>query len=1009
MVNEVFTNWDYNGRGFWSSQDGKINGIAQRGDASPSDSHEVIGYRVGTWSNNPTGTIYSTGVADELLEKKLIDYGILNEGQLADPNFYKKKTFKAYSTNGVQGNIDTGSNYLLAGDLMDKHPVTGVSLVGNAEQATDNDLSSLNAIYGLTIFDVIIDGKNGLDLGTGISNFNKKTDIQFFSGNGQPGAIGDQGTPDLLITQIADAGKNANQFDLYFYADNAGNIIGRPIKLFIDHFNDKTKLAWWKLDLYSFPGGTFATAKPNKRAFTNAAPDFRDQVRPMWMAAFQLEDFGIDNGSDQTNVEKIENINMMAGGTADIAFLAYNQAAFKIKSPVAKPLLSKYICKPDGTSSVTFELIEGENVGIEDDFVVGQINFPGPGEELSFLWMKNNIPIPGETNLTLTVNNIDESQLGTYKVKIWNSKGTIIIPVSIYKGGTPYTWDGSTWSSAYGTVEEKKRNLIFAADYNQDSNALDENKDLKGCDCNVAVDVDVTIPDGKTMTLYGKITIAPEIIGVPGEIDGRPAGTFTLKNNASLIQTNDVTINENRGNIIVERIAEGLKKYDYVYWSSPVADSEVKDLPGTRKYIWDVTAGNIKGTTGDWKIASGKMVTGKGYIARVTDPVVGTDPEINYTRTHYFQGVPQNGDYSIEVIKSPSPVPVGNENLNLIGNPYPSAMSADKFLAINTFLEDGIQIWTHATAISTSPGNSPFYQNFKFNYSDENYLTYNGTASTVPDFDGYIASGQGFFVKTTLDNVPVQFTNAMRFGVDYTNKQFFRETSESQSESNDPKEKQLIWLALIDESKIGTVGVVGYAPGATNGKDRLYDAGSGPGTMRIYSRIDDEDFLIQGRALPFDENDQVPLGIEVLKNGIYNIGIDHLKGSQMLNQDQGIYLEDTYNNVIHNLRASPYGFTATQGDIKDRFVLRYTDQQLSVEDQQMKDTFVYIKNNQLYVKAAQHIQSIEVYDLSGKRLLNHILDGHTDRFNAPFQFSKGAYLAIINLQDSGRVTKKVLN
>mgnify|MGYP000053000203 CR=1 FL=1 len=110
---------------------------------------------------------------------------------------------------------------------------------------------------------MIIDGKNGLELGTGISNFNINTDVRFYSGNGQPGAISDGGTPDLLISQVAQAGGT----DIYYYADNLGNIVGRPVRLSIPNYNN-TELANWRLDLYSFPNNQdFTFAKPNKRGF----------------------------------------------------------------------------------------------------------------------------------------------------------------------------------------------------------------------------------------------------------------------------------------------------------------------------------------------------------------------------------------------------------------------------------------------------------------------------------------------------------------------------------------------------------------------------------------------------------------------------------------------------------------------------------------------------------------------------------------------------------------------
>lgn len=1015
LVNEIFTNWDNNGTGFWSSQQGRVNGEARKGTSSPNDKHELLGYRVGVWpgiSTPPTGIIYSTGVADDYLEAKLVANGILTSSQLGDPSFYRKKIFKAYSTNGVQGNIKTDSHYILAADLMDKDPVTGLPLVGAAEAATDNDLTGLTEINALTIFDVIIDGKNGLELGTGISNFNAKTDVQFISGNGQPGAVADGGTPDLLITQMAAAGKNPGKDnDLYFYAKDNGDVLGRPIKLYIDNNNLQTQLAWWRLDLYSFPGGDFASATPNKRAFTNAWPDGRNQYRAMWMAAFQLEDFGIDG----MEVEEIDNVNLVAGGTADIAFMAYNLDAFKIKAPVAKPILPTYVCRVDGTSSIVFNAIAGIENGS------GGMTDPDPLDPLIYKWSRNNVAItPAPIGASLTVTNIDYDDLGTYKVKISNSEGTIIIPIKLSEGGTPYIWDGVAWSlppvySAAGmSVDAKDMNLIFAADYNQDV-IPDENENLEGCDCLVASGVDVTILEGKNMKLYGAITVAPEVPFVEGETDYISAGTFTLENNASLVQIKDVNPNENSGNILAKRNALTENNYDYVYWSSPVEVADLSMIPGATSHVyeWQVNTENANKTLGNWIKKSGVMENGRGYIKRVNDPT---------TIKSAFLGIPNNGVIDITVYKSKienitsgKTMDDKDKHLNLIGNPYPSAINAETFLVKNINLEGYVKVWTHDEAILSSSAGDPFYGSFKYNYGDQ-YITYNKVGTVPYDdnaFGGIIASSQGFFVKVLESAAPesqVTFTNNMRydeFGEPYSNSGFKREIS-IYGEAVDT-EKQLIWLSLVNEVNVSAVTLVGYTEGATNGNDRLYDARSGNSSMRIYSVLDDLDLLIQGRALPFQDGDIVPLGVEFLKNGIYKIGIDHLKGSLMLNEDQGIFLEDTYNNVIHNLKISPYSFTATTGDIKDRFVLRYMDKTLSVDDKEISDTFVYVKNEQLYVKASKNIESVVVYDLTGKKLMDYKLDGYSDNFNTQFQFSRGAYLTVIKLENTGVITKKVIN
>ncbi len=64
---------------------------------------------------------------------------------------------------------------------------------------------------------MFIDGDlNGLDLGTGVVDFNDTAEVRFFSGNGQEGALYDD-IPDFLITQIANV--DPTKTDIYYYAD----------------------------------------------------------------------------------------------------------------------------------------------------------------------------------------------------------------------------------------------------------------------------------------------------------------------------------------------------------------------------------------------------------------------------------------------------------------------------------------------------------------------------------------------------------------------------------------------------------------------------------------------------------------------------------------------------------------------------------------------------------------------------------------------------------------------
>ncbi len=973
FVEEIYTTWDQNddGNHFWRSND--WNASPTNNATWPDDKHELLGFKM------YNGPIFTTGLMSET------DFRAnLPASETDDAGEFYVSRYKAYSTNGVQGRTN-GSHFILTGDLIDE------GLIGSSENATNNNLTSLTEIAGTTIFDVIVDGRNGLELGTGISNFNRDINVQFFSGNGQPGTFGDV-FPDLLITQVAQAGGN----DIYFYADLRGNIVGTPIRLSIGEISS-TRLAEWQLDLFSFPGNQpFVSTNPNRRGFTNNV----NQHRPIRMIAFKLEDFDINDTLGSTGyIGAINNVNLVAGGTADMAFLAYNAAAFDIKAPLSDPLLSKFICKVDGTSDVTFNV----SAGVDDGF--GGITAPStPEEDISYEWLKYNIPAPpSNTSPTFTVSGVMASDLATYKVKVSNSFGTVILPVSLSEGGTPTFWNGTTWTSPFGTVVDEERNLVFSSSYN-------EPIDIDGCDCTVISGSNVVIPSGSKMVLYDYIRVQPEILATPDN-SYVPPGTFILEDDASLVQTKPVPSNINSGPITMRRNASDLDNLDYVYWSSPVENFDISNIPGNLTYEWDTNAPNpITDSHGNWLPASGIMGEAKGYIKRV--------PNLGLITTSFI-GRPINGTVTAPIVTTALADASSNDDINdwnLLGNPYPSAINAVKFLQANTNVEGFINIWTHAGMLSTTqnPGDSPFYENFAYNYGDQ-YLTHNimGTTPVLPSgvtFNGNIAAGQAFFVQA-ITSGNVTFENALRYDASndaYDNDSFYR--LDANAVTNVTSEKQLMWLALIKDNDVSASTLLGYAEGATYDKDRMYDANTNGSDFSIYSMISEEKMVIQGRPLPFDDSDTVPLGIKIDQNGIYEIGIDHLEGSLFVTEEQDIYLEDTFLGLVHDLRLSPYTFTGEIGTTNDRFIVRYTtNTTLSVDEITTSNTFGYIANSALHVKSGSSIKNVQLYDLGGKQLIDYVIDDDSTSFNTAFPFSKGAYITIITLQNGALVTKKLMH
>ncbi|WP_172441684.1 T9SS sorting signal type C domain-containing protein [Formosa algae] len=630
----------------------------------------------------------------------------------------------------------------------------------------------------------------------------------------------------------------------------------------------------------------------------------------------------------------------------------------------------------------------GGELTVQNDFSTNSPIYISDGELIvgGDLYTTNNIEAD---NSTIEANNFELANSGNGALIIDQTTLKITEDINVYK-----SFDTGVLSNIYANnINFYNSNSSWLID---ETNVYISNDFYSGADVNLVngsyvqtknlelLDNDRTwvLNDTSTLTVEEEINLRNKI---------------TLNDNASLIQTSDTDLNTYANNywsggLIVNRTASNIKNYDYVYWSSPVERSELTDIANTsHRYKWiPTTTTEYTSNFGNWEETSEQMTIGKGYIVRVgTSGAASTfsqtfTAEIKYdsdSNSNKFFKI-NNGPISIPVYRGdynsgsysngPSATIVSNEddNWNLVGNPYPSAISVETFLTENeNVIEGGVRIWTHGTEIGDY--DDPFYQDFVQNYTASDYITYTSLGSSVPppppgSGSDYIASCQGFFVSMRHDatsGTNLNFTNAMRtYDADYTNSEFYRTDTSTQ--------KSRIWLSFTaDETKSYNSMLIGYAQGATNDKDPIYDAViMDHNIMSIYSLVNEEPLVIQGRSLPFLDTDKVPLGIITLTKDLYTIGISKTDGAFENNQD--IYLEDLYENTIHNLKDSAYAFTSEAGTFNDRFILRYQDSTLSVDDV-ITDSSLKIIATENFIKAStasNTINSIIVYDILGRVL-----------------------------------------
>ncbi|MFN5372486.1 MAG: beta strand repeat-containing protein, partial [Bacteroidia bacterium] len=330
---------------------------------------------------------------------------------------------------------------------------------------------------------------------------------------------------------------------------------------------------------------------------------------------------------------------------------------------------------------------------------------------------------------------------------------------------------------------------------------------------------------------------------------------------------------------------------EYNYWSSPVVNATASiimgSLSGTNAYTFNpllATGSTQTGLLPCWTpvTTATTMAQGKGYISTNAGLVT-------------FTGVPYEGTLALPL--------TGNAftKFNLVGNPYPSSVSASSIFTTNSGqIVPALHFWDDDN--SAGSGFDPA------DYVVVNTLGASGGNGAT--WTGQIAAGQSFFVEGATTSNTFTFNNAMRNANAAT---FFEENSTLKR----------VWISLTQGAAGTSEAMLAFLPEATNGYDLNYDAARMyvNSDLSLSTVLNNNFYAIQ--AWPaIDASQLIPLSVNATQPTTHQIqisGIDNIDASVL------VFLEDMETGAVHNLREGAYSFEGNaQMSNSNRFRIRFS-------------------------------------------------------------------------------------
>ena len=364
------------------------------------------------------------------------------------------------------------------------------------------------------------------------------------------------------------------------------------------------------------------------------------------------------------------------------------------------------------------------------------------------------------------------------------------------------------------------------------------------------------------------------------------------------------------------------------------------------------------------------LTPGRGYECWVGNS------GFNQDETIVFPGKLGAGDYSTGSGSFYTLEYTTGHGLNLICNPYPSALLANTNTWTKNNIANKVWIW------------SPNYGNYVFWGSGDDYGTGNFGTMT----GGIIPEMQAFFVEATGSNPSLTIPQSDRI---HSSQDYYKDseipinTLRFDVVGNGYKD-----AIFINFNELSTVGY-----DTDYDIEKLFGLDEAP---QLYCEIPGKQLSIN--ALPaLEENLIIAIGFECGVPSDFTITVS---GTEGFSQNFELYLEDLKEGIIHNLTNNPdYSYVSEPLDESSRFLLHFGNPS-TVGENATNAVKIYSDDNQIHIlNPAQEILVIEVYDVVGRKVAMKRVNGET-KTEIIVTSGTGYYLVKVQIDDQ-IVTQKV--